>query len=380
MARCLFIEPFFGGSHRAFAEGLAQYTDHELHFLTLEGSEWRKRMRRGAIELAERAAELTGDFDLLIATDMLDLPAFLALTRPRFDRTPVLFYFHENQFTYPRIRGTKLNSWFGQINYLSALAADAVAFNSTFHRTEFLGALEQLAKQPNNWLVAEHIETIATKSTVLPVGVELDWIDRTGATQVHREPVVLWNHRWEFDKAPQVFVRALEDLAQEGLEFEVIVAGEPGDNPHPSLIELPERLPGRVRHHDYAKSRDDYGRLLLQSRIVVSTTRHEFFGISTVEAMYAGCLPVVPDWFTYPELLPPELHERCLYSSSDGLRERLRRELGTTGGLPVAALRASAERFGWQAVAPQWDAAISELSASEPRGQARLHGAKHAGI
>ncbi|MCC7088998.1 MAG: DUF3524 domain-containing protein, partial [Dehalococcoidia bacterium] len=141
MARGLFVEPFYGGSHRAFLDGLVAHGGHELELLTLPEGEWRRRMRRGAQELAARADEVHESFDFLVVSDMLDLPVFLALTRPRFERVPVLAYFHENQFTYPRLRGTKFNSWFGQVNYLTALAADVVAFNSEFHREDFLGAL-----------------------------------------------------------------------------------------------------------------------------------------------------------------------------------------------------------------------------------------------
>ena len=152
MPKGLFVEPFYGGSHRAFLDGLARHSTHEIELLTLPEGEWRRRMRRGAQELAPLARDLPGDFDFLIVSDMLDLPAFLALTRPRFVRTPILAYFHENQMTYPRLKGTKFNSWFGQINYLSALADDAVAFNSDFQRHNFLNALGPLLAQPNNWL------------------------------------------------------------------------------------------------------------------------------------------------------------------------------------------------------------------------------------
>jgi len=41
---------------------------------------------------------------------------------------------------------------------------------------------------------------------------------------------------------------------------------------------------------------------------VLSTARHEFFGIAVVEALLAGCLPWLPDRLSYPELLPPALH------------------------------------------------------------------------
>jgi glycosyltransferase involved in cell wall biosynthesis len=292
---------------------------------------------------------------------MLDLAAFLALTRPQFEHVPVLAYFHENQMTYPRLRGTKFNSWFGQINYMTALAADAVAFNSEFHRSDFLGALKSLLSQPNNWLLAEGVDEVERKSFVLPVGVELGWID---ALEWERETsgprTILWNHRWEFDKSPELFVRALDAVAARGIEFQLIIAGEPGDNPSDAIASLPERFPGRIRHFGFAPSKEDYGRLLWQSDIAVSTTRHEFFGIGMVEAMAAGCIPCAPKRYNYPALVPPQSHEALLWENEADLIDKLGRLL--TAELPDREpVRESARRFAWANVIGEWDRVLSAL-------------------
>jgi glycosyltransferase involved in cell wall biosynthesis len=369
--RVLFVDPFFDGSHRAFGEGLARHSRHDIELLTLPGGEWRRRMRRGAQELARASRDLAGDFDAMVATDMLDLPAFLALTRPRFERVPVMVYFHENQLTYPRLRGTKLNSWFGAMNYLSALTADTLAFNSAYHRDDFLGALRTLERGPNNWLDIEGVVEIETKASVLPVGVELSGLleGETSRTAVRgSDPVLLWNHRWEFDKAPDVFARAMQSLAAEGAAFQVAIAGEPGDNPHPALLELRDALGERVVHFGPAQRREDYAALLRRSDIVVSTTRHEFFGVGMVEALAAGCLPVAPNRYNYPALIPVELHERFLWDDETALLNRLRTTLDLLRESPLLVsdirgrLGASICRFAWDTVAPLWDAAISELA------------------
>ncbi len=361
MARVLFVEPFYGGSHRAFLDGLAAHSGHEIVPLTLPEGEWRRRMRLGAQELAAAASPLSGHFDALIATDMLDLPAFLALTRPRFAHLPVLLYMHENQFTYPRLRGTRLNSWFGQINYLSACSADRVAFNSDYHRRDFLAALRTLAGQPNNWLHPPAIETIEAKSAVLPVGVELEWLDdcRT-ARDPALPPLLLWNHRWEFDKAPETFARAVRKLAAEGLDFRVALAGEPGPNPSPALSGLAADLPGLVEHAGYLPGREAYARLLWASKVVVSTARHEFFGVGMVEALYCGCFPVAPAQFNYPALVPESFHGRCLWQSEEQLLSLLHAAILAPPG-DMGAFRESAARFAWGRVAPAWDEAITAL-------------------
>ncbi len=367
MATGLFIEPFYGGSHRAFLDGLVAHSRHEWQLLTLPEGEWRRRMRRGAQELASAQPPGGSVPDVIVATDMLDLPTYLALTRRWSAGVPVLYYLHENQFTYPRIAGTKLNSWFGAMNYLSALAADAVAFNSNYHRDAFLGALDTLAAQPNNWLREEGVAAIRAKSQVLPVGVELAWLDGIARPErvAGRAPRILWNHRWEFDKAPDIFARTITRLAAEGIPFELILAGEPGPNPHPALGDLRAALAGRVVHFGFAPSREAYGELLWEADFAVSTTRHEFFGIGAVEAMYAGCFPVAPRQFNYPALVPPELHAAALYDDEAGLLALLRTLL-SAGAPPNAPplLRVSAERFAWDLVAPEWDAAIVALVAN----------------
>ncbi len=371
-ASVLFVEPFYGGSHRAFLDGLVRHSRHDFTLLTLAEGEWRRRMRRGAQELADQARAIEGDFDLLVVSDLLDLPAFLALTRPRFASTPVLAYFHENQFTYPRIKGTKFNSWFGQINYLTALAANAVAFNSEFHRQDFLGALRALATQPNNWLVPESIASIEAKSFVLPVGVELEWLDEHEF--VHdpvKPPLVLWNHRWEFDKSPELFARVVRRLAGEGVPFELALAGEPGPNPSPVMADLARDLPERIHHFGFAAGREEYARLLWASDIAVSTTRHEFFGVAMVEAMYTGCLPLAPRRFNFPALVPPELHEACLFDDEDGFTRRFRVLLGDRPAGAPERVRASATRFAWKYVAPAWDAALDRLVSHNPLPERR---------
>lgn len=323
-------------------------------------------MRRGAQELVSAALELPGDFDFVVATDMLDLPVFLSLTRPRFSGLPVMAYFHENQFTYPRLRGTKFNSWFGQINYLTACTADLVAFNSAFHRDDFLAALRTLASQPNNWLVESQIDSIEAKSCVLPVGVDLAWLDELRSErEPSAPPLILWNHRWEFDKAPETFVRAIESLAEEGVPFRLALCGDPGPNPYPGLLSLKDRFADRIEHFGFARSREEYGRLLWRSDVVVSTSRHEFFGVGMVEALYCGCYPVVPARYNYPALVPKSLHPRCLFITEAELIDQLRVALREPRN-EFGALNASAARFGWDRVIGAWDAALSGLADRSP--------------
>ena len=68
--------------------GYAQHSEHQVDILSLNGNNWKWRMRGGAITLACKL--LTSDElpDLLLVTDMLNLITFLALTRHKAARIP----------------------------------------------------------------------------------------------------------------------------------------------------------------------------------------------------------------------------------------------------------------------------------------------------
>ena len=47
------IEPFYTGSHKAWAEGYQQSSQHNIHIISLKGIYWKWRMHGGAITLAK---------------------------------------------------------------------------------------------------------------------------------------------------------------------------------------------------------------------------------------------------------------------------------------------------------------------------------------
>ena len=67
---------------------------------------------------------------------------------------------------------------------------------------------------------------------------------------------------------------------------------------HHDRIELAGHLPS-----------NDYHAALNRADWVLSTARHEFFGMAVAEALLAGCLPWLPNRLSYPELVPPEALE-----------------------------------------------------------------------
>ena len=365
--RILFLNPFHGGSHAAVADGFAAHSRHEVTLLTLSiAGGWRWRMRGAAVTLARllraRPAER---YDLIVATDMLDLATFLGLMRDRVAGTSVALYMHENQLTYPLPAGRARDLAFPWINYTATLAADAVFFNSQFHRASFLDGLAGLTGRFHDHQERDLVETIAARSKVLPPGIDLRRLDRSepAPNDDGGPPILLWNNRWEYDKQPQVFFAALRELEARGVDFRLIVAGEAIDPGEASFGEARRQFASHTLHWGYAPDSHSYGGLLRRADIVVSTALQEFFGIAVVEAMYCGCWPILPRRLSYPELIPPELHGACLYERDEHLVELLQAAIADRRDRRSAELRGSAARFDWSQVAPIYDEAFERVAA-----------------
>lgn len=359
----LLIAPYFGGSHRAWAEGYAAHSRHQVELVTLPARFWKWRMQGGAVTLAEKVRQRDIQPDVLLTTDMLNLPAFLGLTRDHLADVPVAFYCHENQLTYPCPPGETRDLTYGMINWLSMLAAERVYFNSAYHRDDFFDELPRVLKHFPDYTHLHRIPEVTTKASVLPVGCDLARLDPArGETRPAAAPLILWNQRWEYDKDPRTFFRALDALAAEGVDFRVALAGANVRQEPEEFEAARERLGERVVHFGRAKP-GKYHRLLWRADVVASTAIHEFFGIAVVEAIYCGCFPVLPRRLSYPEILPTAHHDRCLYDDFDGLVERLRWALTQpeSARQVAEALRPAVARFDWSELALQYDEVLASL-------------------
>jgi glycosyltransferase involved in cell wall biosynthesis len=372
----LWLDPFHGGSHAAVAAGYATRSAHTVTLLALPtAGGWRWRMRGGAVTLARMARELSQRPDLIVASDMLDLATFRALTADRLAGVPAVVYFHENQLTYPLPAGRQRDLSFAWVNYTSALTADALLFNSDFHRHELLSALPGLLGRYHDYRELETVAAIGAKSLVLPPGIDLAALDEIEAAPPAPPdggpPAILWNARWDYDKQPGLFFAALELLEAGGAEFRLIVAGEQIDPRDEAYLAARARWAARTIHWGYAPTRAAYGALLRRADIVASAALQEFFGIGVVEALHCGCAPVLPRRLNYPELLPPDLHADWLYDgAAEGLAAALAGALARVGATPRTTWRALAAPYDCAALAPRYDRLLAQLSVTRLRGAA----------
>ena len=364
--RIALVEPYLGGSHRAWAEGYQRHSAHDIELFGLPAIHWKWRMQGGHVTIApqiEAAVAARGPFDVVVASSMTDVAGLLGVARRSLAGARVVLFMHENQLTFPRPEHDRDDLTYAMTNWTSMLAADLVVFNSAYHRDEWFAALPGFLGRLPDHRHTRLIGPMAKRSVVLPVGAELRALDAIERT-VDARPVVLWNQRWEYDKGPTEFAVAIEQLVADGVEFAVALAGErPGAEP-PELLRLREVLGEQLVHDGHADV-DTYRHLLRRADVVVSTAHHEFFGVAITEAVYAGAFPVLPNRLVYPERIPVEHHEGCLYDTPDGLVDRVRRAITHLADREqvVAELRPVMARCDWSEIAPRYDAVLERSSA-----------------
>lgn len=324
-------------------------------------------MHGGAVALAEIFNQLPKKTDVLLATSMLDLTTFLALTRGTSVGIPTVLYLHENQLTYPwspqdRDVAKNRNHHYSFINYVSALAADYVLFNSSYHRSSFLEALPRFLQQFPDRRGKENVKRITQKSEVLPLGLDLERLDAYRKTGISPSdvPIILWNHRWEYDKCPEEFFQTLFRLKQEGISFRLVVLGEQNDTIPAIFPEAKERLASEILHWGYTPDFETYAQWLWKADILPVTSRQDFFGGSVVEAMYCNCYPLLPHRLAYPGHVPEAYHQTFLYQGE--LYPKLEYLLKTWPNIPQIQPRRFVEHYSWGRLINKYDALFTDIS------------------
>ena len=304
----LLLSAYDAHSHRRWREGLvAAFPDWDWSVLTLPPRHFNWRIRGNSLSWAfTEQARLARPCDLLIATSMTDLATLKGLV-PGLAGVPTLVYCHENQFAYPVGREETLRLEPRMVNLYTTLAADRVVFNSACNRDSFLAGVQALLDRMPDAVPPGIAGRIGARSRILPVPLEAHWFSGVRSGAGDDAPfTIVWNHRWEYDKAPERLYQALLQLRAAGIEFRVHVIGQQFREQPPVFAEMQQALAGCIGEWGMVGDAVYYRALLRQSHVVLSTALHEFQGLAVLEAVASGCIPLVPDRLAYPEWLAPE--------------------------------------------------------------------------
>jgi len=317
------VDAYYDISHRLWAESWKKHSRHDIDIYSLPPAHWKWQMMGGTIALSQMINKAKKSYDLIIVTDMVNLPTFRSLLSAAHREVPIYIYFHENQITYPwspTDQDVKLerDHHYGFINYTSALAADQVFFNSTYHKDSFIEALPAFIRQ-------------------FP------------------------NHRWEYDKNPEGFFNALFQLKERGHLFDLIVVGKKYAHSPVIFQVAKERLAEEIIHFGYAEDRTRYLELISKANILLVTGYQDFFGISVVEAIAAGCYPLLPQRLAYPEHIPQDKIEDHVYNHEGELLEKLEHIITKSLFLQTKATQEFVQKYDWKNLIKKYDEMVSTM-------------------
>jgi len=305
-------------------------------------------MRLAAITFAERlhvtcSSGRAAQADVIFATSLMSLADLRALLPPGLQSTPSVLLMHENQVAYPRRTRDAVAAdrdvHFGLTNLTSMLSATRILWNSAWNQSSFIDGMREVLRHVPDGAPGSALETIMDRSDIWWPPIDVAPFDsfarrtrNVGSDQRDRAIRIVWPHRWEHDKGPDVLLRlARRYTAAWNLRWTIL--GEQFSRIPPAFEAFREAFAHRIDQFGFVDDRRAYLEHLAACDWVLSTARHDFFGIAVVEALHMGCLPWLPQRLSYRELLPPSctgLHPGQPLDHVDAYREDLATHLHDT--------------------------------------------------
>ncbi len=362
----LLLSAYDAPSHRRWRMAMVNHlSDYQWTVLTLPPRHFSWRVRGNSLSWFQDQ-RLKDSYDLVIATSMTDLSALRGMV-PELAAIPTILYFHENQFAYPDNRPERRSLEPAVLNLFSAICADKLVFNSEYNRTTFLKGVEDfLGKMPDH-VPAGVAAGLLRKSAVLQVPLE-DGCFLKSKPKSDRL-TLLWNHRWEYDKGPDRLLAICLELVRRDTDFCLNLLGQSFRDTPEDLNQLIEllRSTGRLGRCGFVENTDDYRACLAQSDLVLSTAIHEFQGLSVLEAIAAGCLPVVPDRLCYPEFVAEQY--RYFSGTAEGTAGAYQQEIQSAVQLVLQmtdsppSLKMNLQAFSWAQLGSEYRRLLLETAA-----------------
>ena len=164
-----------------------------------------------------------------------------------------------------------------------------------------------------------------------------------------------------------------------GLDFQLALLGENFQAVPKAFIRAKGRYGRRIVQYGYVESRESYYTWLKRGTIVVSTATQENFGISVVEAIRHGCIPLLPRRLSYPEIIPQSFHNDFLYRDQGDLIERLASLIRDPLRHRERVKRLSREmgRYSWERMIGEYDKELRFLGEMKHAGRKERRGERY---
>ena len=73
-------------------------------------------------------------------------------------------------------------------------------------------------------LISLPTNAISSKLKILHLGCDLTKM-KCLDNIINDIPIILWNHRWEYDKNPEDFFKCLKEIQSKNIDFQLVILG-----------------------------------------------------------------------------------------------------------------------------------------------------------
>ncbi|XP_072253701.1 tRNA-queuosine alpha-mannosyltransferase [Leuresthes tenuis] len=332
--RVLLVEAFYGGSHKQLID-LLKKNIPSCSVFTLPSKKWHWRARTAALYFSQTIPTCPS-YRVLFSSSVLNLCELVAL-RPDLAHLKKVLYFHENQLVYPVRKDQDRDFQYGYNQVLSCLVSDVVVFNSHFNMDSFLSSIRSFMKKIPDHRPRDLDQLIRPKCVVLSFPVQFPDVSR------------------EHDKNPELFFNTLLKLKERQLNFQLSVLGETFTNVPEIFVSSRHQLDSHILNWGFLPSKDQYLQVLCDADVVVSTSKHEFFGVAMLEAVHCGCFPLCPKALVYPEIFPAHY----LYSTPEQLCKQLQEFCKRPDIARRHVVTVDTSLYSWASLEPRFQTLLS---------------------
>ncbi len=258
---------------------------------------------------------------------------FVALTKP-LHKKPIVVSTHGGIFHTPNASVLKKAYFFGWGKFILSFA-DIVAACS---RSDF-----------------ELFRPVSKKLLLIENGVDLERFQACDR-QKKGKNVFLFVGRISKNKQVDLLLRAFGILHRRGVDFELRLVGPDWGNLKTELQGLAERIGiGKKTVFVGEISEQRLVQEYCNARFFVSASRYEGFGISTIEAMAAGCIPILNKIASFEHFVEENTTGFLTdFEDSAGTAEKIQEIMGKPlEGMPSKSKEA-AKRFSWDSRIREW--------------------------
>ncbi len=335
----ILVEPYDGGSHHYFNGTLMAYLKESfagavVDLVSLPARHWRLRFLTAHLSLAQMCNELKGhdEKSIIITNSLMDVSAFKSQLRGKLRDCKIVTYFHENQMSYPlnpqspgaAFSRNYRDHFYPLVHLNQILASDVTVFNSVFCKSDTFSKVQSWLSSRQEKIEVGPLKKKEEDAYVIPItgfkgeGIRLEFKERPKK--------IIWNHRWEFDKNPRDFFKVLRALFTKKSDLQAAIMGEARGQYDNVFDQFLKDFKDQVVAFGHQK-RDDYWQHLKEGRLLFVTSHHDFLGLSVLEAIHCGVVPLLPRRMVYPELIPDTLQHKLIYSDQESTDDLVKRSL-----------------------------------------------------